>query len=305
MNNFKNHPLYGIHTLDTAMNALWTFYSKNFLKLFAISLVMSGILSSIVAFADLASIQNETDITVLMEKMRTVALPVMIAALVQMLFLLVMHHYILFSPIDADNSILDSVLRSLRYFFPYLVTAILLWIVGVPVMILGLVVLFVGMFFVMFYVVTLFMFILPVMMVEDTDIGQTIRRIFTLTHKRFWSNYGWVVVFFILMMIISFILSGVALLPFAGNFLKSIFNPAEAMNMLEIMQQPEYIIVSAIINALTVPLMPLFAAILYFNGKAREDAEQSNISDIERRVTVEDLYARPRLDDTENNPYGQ
>jgi hypothetical protein len=50
--------------------------------------------------------------------------------------------------------------------------------------------------------------------------------------------------------------------------------------------------------------MPIFAAILYFNGKAGEDqAEPILVSDPENnRVRVEDLYAKPYSDDHPENP---
>ncbi|MDR2887879.1 MAG: hypothetical protein LBV26_07775 [Bacteroidales bacterium] len=300
MNIFKNHPLYGVHTIDTAMNSLWTFYRNNFARLFAVSLAMSGILHYASTFFDFASIQNETDIDALIEAMSAMVLPMLITALVNMLFSIVMQHYIMFSPVDEDNSILVSAQRSLKYFFPYLVTVILLSVLAAIAMVLGLIAFVIGIFFVMFYVMTVFLFILPVMMAENTDIGQTIGRVFRLAHKNFWANYGWVAVFVLLMMMLSFILSGLALVPFAGNFLKSIFNPSEAMAMAEIAQKPAYIILSAITGALAVPLTPLFAAILYFNGRAREEAEHDSVVGNERRVTVEDLYARPYCDDAEN-----
>jgi hypothetical protein len=52
------------------------------------------------------------------------------------------------------------------------------------------------------------------------------------------------------------------------------------------------------------PLIPLFSCILYFNGKAREDASSQIIaSDPENtRIRVEDLYAKPYSDDHPDNP---
>ena len=41
MDQFRNHPLYQIHNIDSAMNSLWGFYKKNFLVLFITSFVMS------------------------------------------------------------------------------------------------------------------------------------------------------------------------------------------------------------------------------------------------------------------------
>jgi hypothetical protein len=50
--------------------------------------------------------------------------------------------------------------------------------------------------------------------------------------------------------------------------------------------------------------MPIFATILYFNGKAREEDMQSpgTGSNEPDKVKVEDLYAKPYSDDHPDNP---
>ena len=39
MEDFSNHPLYKKHTIDTAMDSLWKFYSSHFFVLFLISFI--------------------------------------------------------------------------------------------------------------------------------------------------------------------------------------------------------------------------------------------------------------------------
>ena len=56
------------------------------------------------------------------------------------------------------------------------------------------------------------------MMIEDNSIIHTITRTFSLTHRNFWSNIGWVAVFIIIMIVISVILSAIILIPFTGVF---------------------------------------------------------------------------------------
>jgi len=50
--------------------------------------------------------------------------------------------------------------------------------------------------------------------------------------------------------------------------------------------------------------MPIFAAILYFNGKANEEQAQTITpqNPENTRVRVEDLYAKPYADDHPDNP---
>jgi hypothetical protein len=50
--------------------------------------------------------------------------------------------------------------------------------------------------------------------------------------------------------------------------------------------------------------MPVFATILYFNGRAGEEQNQTAVPENpeDNRVRVEDLYAKPYSDDHPDNP---
>jgi hypothetical protein len=299
--DLKNHPLYRVYTIDTAINSLFDFYRNNFLKLFAMSLIMAAVLQYVATSVDITSLQNETDINALMEKMRELMLPIGIIALVNLFFAIILQHYILFSPLDENYSITDSILKSFRYFFPYFTTIVLFSIFGGIAIAFGVVVFIIGAFFAIFYVATVYLFILPIMLIEGPDIGQTIYRTFKLAHKNFWSNFGWVIVFLALFLLISIIISGLILAPFAGNFLSSIFNSDEATNFAVISKTPLYIVLSIIANAITMPFLPIFSTILYLNGRAKEEGYTQSYfaKNKEKKVTVEDLYSKPYIDNLE------
>ena len=307
MDQFTNHPLYRRHTIDSAMNSLWAFYKKKFLSLFIMSLVMSLVIqyaSSLVNMKELAAV---TDPMLLLEKVKGFIIPILIISLINLLFATILQYYVIFNPLEDGNTILISLVKSLKYFIPYLIIMILLAFAGTIAIILGIFVLIVGAFFAMLYVITLYLFILPVMMVEGTNIGSTITRTITLAHKNFWSNIGWVAVFIIIMLVVSVILSGVILLPFTGNFIKTIVNPDDATKLVDVTTKPMFIILSAIVSALTLPVMPIFACILYFHGKAGEDQVLSipTLEPENNKVRVEDLYAKPYSDDHPDNPENQ
>ena len=181
---------------------------------------------------------------------------------------------------------------------------VLLAFAGSIAMVLGILVLIVGVFFSILYVMTLYLLILPIMMMEGPNIGNTITRAIALAHRNFWSNMGWVAVFIVILIVISLISSGIILLPFTGNFIKTIMNPGEASELVNMTKNPLFIILSALAGAVTFPLIPLFSCILYFNGKAGEDISQNAaVSDPENAVVkVEDLYAKPYADDHPDNP---
>jgi hypothetical protein len=181
---------------------------------------------------------------------------------------------------------------------------VLLAFMGSIAIILGLIVLIVGVFFSILYLMTIYLFILPIMMVEGPNIGNTISRTFTMAHRNFWSNIGWVAVFLIILIIVSIISSSLVLLPFTGSFVKSILKPEDAGNIVDVTTKPLFMILSAAVNALILPVMPIFASILYFNGKAGEEQviPVNPVKPENEKVRVEDLYAKPYADDHPENP---
>jgi hypothetical protein len=304
MDQFINHPLYKKHNIDSAMSSLWEFYKKRFLSLFIISLFMSFALQYASTMVDLKELQSITDPMLMLEKLKDFFGPILIISLINLLFTTVLQYYILYNPLDPDSNIFISVIKSLRYFIPYLIIMVLLAFAGSIAILLGFFVLIVGAFFALLYVMTLYLLVLPVMMVEGASIGTAITRTIKLAHRNFWANIGWVAVFIIIILVISVILSSIILLPFSGGFLKTILNPANANNIADFTSKPAFMILSAITGALTLPLMPIFACILYFNGVAGESQDQIvKQPDAEiNKVRVEDLYAKPYSDDHPDNP---
>jgi len=304
MDQFSSHPLYRRHSIDSAMNSLWEFYKKKFLALFIMSLVMSLVMQYASSLVNMKELSSITDPMVLLEKIRGLLLPILIISLINLFFTTILHYYVIFNPINNENTVFTSIINSVKYFIPYLIIMILLAFAGSIAIILGIFVLIVGAFFAMLYVVTLYLFILPVMMIEGANIGSTITRTIKLVHRNFWSNIGWVSVFIIIMLVVSVIFSGIILLPFTGSFVKTILNPEDATKLIDVTSKPLYIILSAIVSALILPLMPIFACILYFNGKAGEEQIQpiSTVNPENERVSVEDLYAKPYSEDHPDNP---
>jgi hypothetical protein len=308
MPEITNHPLYRIHTIDSAMNSLWEFYKKKFPVLFIISLIVSLISQYISTRINFAELQTITDPQEMLIRMKEYIAPMLLITVLNLLFTTVLHYYVIYNPLSPENTPIRCSINSLRYFIPYLVIIILLAFFGSMLLVLGLAALIVGAFLAALYILTIYMFILPVMMVEGPHIGNTITRTIRLSHRNFWSNAGWTAVFFVIIIVISVIFSGLILLPFTGSFMKVFSNPEEAATIPELASNPAYIIFTSIVNAVVFPLLPIFASILYFNGRAREDhvAEEEVYNGPDNKVKVEDLYAKPRPEeDHEKNEYRQ
>jgi hypothetical protein len=216
----------------------------------------------------------------------------------------ILHYYILHKPLESGLNFFVYLYKSLKYFIPYLIIIILLAVVGSFVIAAGIIVLIIGVVFSIAYIAMISFFILPVMMAEETNIGSTITRVVKLSHTNFWSNMGWTAVFLILLIIISIVLSGIVLIPFAGSFIKAFANPEDPSKIMNLTTDPVFMLLSSAINALTLPLYPIFGFILYFNGKAREEGImlQKQDNDSVYRVKVEDLYAKPRIDEEHDDP---
>ena len=298
MDQFSSHPLYRRHTLDSAINTLWEFYKKNFVALFGISFIMALISQYISTNINIGELQQITDPQELLIKMRDFIWPVIIISVISLFFSTILHYYVLFNPVDSENNILRSSIRSLRYFVPYLITMILFTFFGSIALFLGFIALVIGMFFAALYIATIYFFILPVMLAEGPSVANTIGRTFLLVHRKFWHNIGWTAVFILLMLVISIVLSGLILLPFTGSFVKVFKSPDEAASLVDLTRNPVYILLNAVVSALIYPAMPIFAFILYFTGRAREDVQIfGDLSDDdknnEQKLRIEDLYSKP------------
>lgn len=305
MNQFTNHPLYRIHNIDSAMSSLWEFYKKKFFGLFIISIVMALISQYMSKMIDMTELQTVTDPEKILLIMKDYIWPMILISVTSLFFSTILHYYVLFNPIDEGNNVIRCAVKSLRYFIPYLIIVILLAFFGSFALFLGLIALIIGIFFAALYILTIYLFILPVMMVEGPIIANTISRTFKLTHRNFWPNMGWTAVFIILMLVVSIIMSGLVFLPFTGSFMKIFSNPEDTTTLVQLASNPIYIVLNALVSAVIYPALPIFACILYFNGRAREDQQVSwepPKDENEGKVRVEDLYAKPLSEENQEKP---
>ncbi|MGA1978880.1 MAG: hypothetical protein ABSG89_13665 [Bacteroidales bacterium] len=303
MDQFKNHPLYRLHTIDTAMSNMWNFYKSRFLVLFLTSLVMSLMTQLISVQINLGDIQNTTNPMELLEKYKGFILPFSEMLIISLVFSVFMQYYVMYNPLEGHPNIFVSAWISLKYIPSYIIILILFCFMGAAAMTLGVLVFIIGMFFALFWIATIYMFILPVLMAEGTNIGKAIARIFKLAHRKFWTNLAWLLILFIIILVITFILSGLTIIPFSGNLMKLFKDPSEAIRSMSFTSNPIYIFLSAVVSALVAPLIPIFSSILYLNAIANEDVSlQVTAPDEPSRVRVEDLYAKPYSDDHPDNP---
>jgi hypothetical protein len=297
MEKYSNHPLAGAKDLDSGMNLLWAFYKKHFVVLYVISVFASLASTFITSGIDLTALQSTTDPTELLAIYKTYAVPYFLLIIISLIFSIVIQAYILDKPIDQPYSFLDSLKKSVVALFPYLCAIILMAIPGVLLIAIGIILLIIPGLFAAFYFFTVCLFTLPIILIESRNPGYAINRSLRLTHRNFWSNIGWVVVIGLLVMIFSLVISALVMLPFTGTFIKSLSDPAAA---LEMAKNPLYIILASLTGALVTPVFPIMSLILYFRNAEEEVKEQKAVIAEEGRVRVEDLYPKMPENNTNN-----
>ena len=294
MNNYQNHPLIGAVDLDSAMTMLWSFYKKYFIGLYLISVVMTLLSSIFAAGIDVAALQSTTEPSELLELMKGMAGPYMLIILVSLVIGVLLHAWVMEKPI-SDGDFVSSLLRkSLIALIPYLAVMIVISIIAVVLITIGLVLLVLPGLFAIFYISTVMIFAMPVTLMESRNPLTVISRSFTLVHKNFWPNIGWVAVVTLIILVISLVIGALVMLPFTGTFIRSMTNPSEVSSMLELSRKPLYIIFSALSTSLITPVLPIFAFILYFRNRGDEVAVEIS-TETNTAVRVEDLY--PKMPD--------
>ncbi|MFO7574263.1 MAG: hypothetical protein R6W67_03810 [Bacteroidales bacterium] len=273
MNSYKQHPLYRKHTLDTAMSGLWEFYKSHFAPLFLISFIFSvavNFFSLTVDYDRLMEASMEQDMETIREMMTQMLIMVIPVILITLYAFVFLSLYTLERPVNSTNY-----LKILAESFKYLLTYTIIFILFIPVigfsLVIGIIALIIGILFSIIWLTALFAFFAPLLMAEGNDITNAIVRSFRLLHRHFGSNIGWTAVFIVIIFLISLVISGLSMIPFAGSFLQTMANPDEVTNILEVAKNPVFILFSSALNALIMPLFPIFSFILYFNAKAWED----------------------------------
>jgi hypothetical protein len=289
--------------MDSVISSLWEFYKNNFLVLFLTSFVIAIGMQLIMPKMNFGDISSYTDPMQLLDMYKGLMVPFLGMAAISILLNVILQYYVMYHPLEEHPNIFEAAFKSLKYIPAYIIILILFSIMAVFAILVGVIIFIVGVFFAAFWLAMVFMFILPILMGEGTNIGNAISRTFSLSHRGFWSNMGWVALLILIIMVFSFIISGLIMIPFSGTLFKVISHPEEAANAMNFMTNPIYIVLSAILSALITPIMPIFSAILYFNARSRETAVVSPVQNNEPdKVRVEDLYAKPYSEDHPDNP---
>jgi len=289
MEKYSNHPLKGATDIDSSMNMLWNFYKKHFIVLYAISVVsalVSGIISSEM---DLAALTSATEPAEMLSVYKQMAVPYLLLILVSLVFSIVTHTYILDKPAGESYSFFETLKKSAIILVPYLAAILIIAFAGVILISLGFVLLIIPGIFALFYVITIYLFTVPVALIESTNPGHIVTRSVKLAHRNLWPNMGWTTVIILIVLIAAIVISALSTLPFTGTLLKSLSDTSVTTDMSK---NPVYIIITSLTGALVTPVLPIMAFILYFRNAKEETVTEQAGNNSEERVRVEDLYPK-------------
>jgi|WetSurMetagenome_2_1015567.scaffolds.fasta_scaffold01240_5 hypothetical protein len=288
MGNYSNHPLAGARDLDSAISLFWNFYKKNFVFLFIISLASALITSVITSNVDISKLHPSPNLDEILAFYTSNMIPILEYVLESIIFSVFLTVYVIEKPVGETFSLGKYLKKSITIIVPYLIALIFLAIPGVMLVSLGMFALVLPGIFAAFYVFTVGLFLLPVLIVEGINPSNALMRSLALTHRKFWINIGWVTIVMVLLLIFSFVITALIKVPFTGTLIKSIQDPGTG---IELAKNPLFIGLTSVADALIAPVYPILAAILYFSN-AQESYSEQVISADENRVRVEDLYPK-------------
>jgi membrane protease YdiL (CAAX protease family) len=215
MLDYTKHPLNKRYDLDSALTSIWEFYKKWFGSLMLISFVFSLITSYLTGRINISEMYSVDEVDEMMAIVRSMIGPYLLIILFAFVFGLILHYYVIRKPVDPDSNIFSiGTTGIVKFFLPLLVLNIMLAVFAVFAITFGILLLFIGALFATVYIVMIYAFISPVLMIEDKGIGDTLTTTIRLAHKHFWPNMGWVSIFIIILMVISFILGAIIMIPF-------------------------------------------------------------------------------------------
>ena len=102
------------------MSSLWDFYKKRFVSLFIISFAMSLVLQYVSTFINLQDFSTVTDPMVMLGMIKEVIVPILAISVINLLFSVVLQYYIMYNPLDKENTILVSLSNRSDILFPIL-----------------------------------------------------------------------------------------------------------------------------------------------------------------------------------------
>jgi hypothetical protein len=278
MEDYRKNPYFRKMDIDVLFQSTWDLYKKYFGWFFFYSFIVVVLMqyaSSSLLEPYFENIQNLSTDPGLASEIIKQAMLLFLITIVAYTLLYMFFTYIILHPEDETASrqmlLLGEAIK--KHYLPLLGTTLLASAIVLLGTMLGVFVLIIGSFIAAIYLGSVLFIIIPLTIVENTRPTESVSRCFKLVHTDLWKTMGWVLIFFVLFFVVSMIISIVTMIPFAGNLLEMIKDPAASMGAGNgnILNNPIQFLLTSAGNALLMPFMPIFSTLIYLNLKFGEN----------------------------------
>ena len=285
MIDIKQHSLYKPMEVDSVLSNIFNIYFKKFGVLFIYSFVAAFIIQMTfykIGFLELTKLTDPEDLIKMIFEMRK---EILIGSIVYFMIygslISFLVNYLIKSDIDSKTHVGDILGESVRkysiHMIFFLILSTLILIAGA---FLGIIALIIGSFFAMIYLGTVLITGGTIIVVEEKNAIDVIGRTFILAHKDFWSALGSVVLFVLIMLLISIVMSAIISIPFVIMFFD---NWHETGSIRDLFNMQMYdigiwsVVLNSLVSAITYPLNAILSVVLYFKLKYTEDQKTLSV----------------------------
>ncbi|OFX86773.1 MAG: hypothetical protein A2W99_06840 [Bacteroidetes bacterium GWF2_33_16] len=288
MYDSKKHSLYKQMEVESVISNVFSTYFRNFLPLFIISFVGVFIVQLFIYSTGFYDVLNDFDPAIVEGNlgffMKLILKMMLIMIVVYGILNAFLINYLFVKDIDSNVSFTSILGDSLRKFSVHMVFFMILTMIIIMVgMIFGVIVFVVGMLLAALYLGSVLISGCSVVVVEQKNAFDAIGRSFSLSHKDFWQSLGSFVLFVLIMILISIVLSAVVAIPVVIMFFDKL---GETGSIFEAFNLKLYdigiwsAIINSFVSALIYPLYAIFSLVLYLKLKYIED-RRANIDVVE------------------------
>lgn len=289
MIDIKNHSLFKDMEVDSVLTNVFRIYLKKFVTLFIYSFVAVFLMQLVfyqlgfwemykVSFTD-----TEDFLRIYSQLMGKIAIVSVTSIVIYGVLNSFLVNYLIKGDLDPSLSsgeiFGESVKKYAIHMIFFLILSTLILIAG---MFVGIIAFIIGMFFALIYLGTVLIPGGTIVVAEDKNAIEAIGRTFKLVHKDFWPVLGSLVLFVLIMILISLVLTAVMAIPFVISFID---NWGEVENVAEMFNTNFYdigiwsVILNSLVSAATYPLYAIISVVLYFKliYKENKSLPQENI----------------------------
>jgi hypothetical protein len=279
MIDITQHSLYKPMEVDSVLSNIFNTYLKKFAVLFVSSFVAAFIIQVVFyqfGFFELTKLGDPEEILSAIAGMRNeIIIGSITYFVIYGILICFLINYLIRSDLDSTLSIQEIFVESVKnnsvHLIFFLILSMLIIIAGA---FLGIIVFIIGSFLSMIYLGTVLVPGGTIIVAEEKNAFEAIRRAFTLTHKDFWSTLGAVILYFLIMILISIVMNAILAIPF---ILKFVNNWRETENFFELFNMQTYdigswvVLLNSLVAAITYPFFALLSVVLYLKLRCLED----------------------------------